>query len=598
MMEEIKWLEWAPEAFERARKEDKLILLDIGAVWCHWCHVMDEESYANPDIVRFVNEHYVPIRVDNDQRPDVNDRYNQGGWPTTVILTSEGFVVHGATYLPPATVKELLKKAMEWYRDNKKRVADAAGEMAREMAREVARPTLETGSLKDFSTAIVEDIKKNADPIHGGLGTAAKFPHAGAISLSFARYSLTGDSALLEFAEKTLHNMSEGILDPVEGGLYRYSVAREWNVPHYEKNLNVNAECLQNYLDAYRITGKEEYANTARKIIRYLQETLSDKERGGFYGSQDADIFDEEKMKIEMDGEDYYKLPLEERTKHGVPFIDKTIFTNWNALAVSAFLDAYHVLGLDECRDFALKTLGLLMEHCSDEEVGTYHFLRDGTTDGPGMLGDSVALARANLYAYETAGDAKYLENARRLMDVVVMRLNAPDGGFYDSVMAEKMPPATRIRHKPMTENALAAEVFVRLHSYTMNSEYLDHAMTTLSAFDRNVEALLARDVGYFASDLAVASHYADTTLTKVTVVGRRDDHRSINLVHEAKRIYRPAKTVQLLDTVEDKTLIDEMNFQVADSPVAYVCADRKCSAPVKTPKKLRETLESLRAFS
>jgi hypothetical protein len=597
-MEKITWLEWAPEAFERARKEDKLILLDIGAVWCHWCHVMDEESYANPDIVRFVNEHYLPIRVDNDQRPDVNERYNQGGWPTTVILTSEGFVVHGATYLPPATVKELLKKAMEWYRDNKKRLADAAGEMAREMAREAVRPTLEAGTLKDFSTAIVEDIKKNADPIHGGFGTAAKFPHAGAISLSFAHYSLTGDAALLEFAEKTLHNMSEGILDGEEGGLYRYSVTREWNVPHYEKNLNVNAECLQNYLDAYRITGKEEYADTARRIIRYLQETLSDKKRGGFYGSQDADIFDEEKMKIEMDGEDYYKLPLGERKKHGVPFIDKTIFTNWNALAVSAFLEAYHVLGLDECRDFALKTLNFLMERCSDEEVGTYHFLRDGTPSGAGMLGDSVALARANLDAYETTGDANYLKNARRLMDIVVVRLNAPDGGFYDSVMDENLPPATRIRHKPMNENALAAEVFVRLHSYTMNSEYLDHAMTALSAFERNVEALLARDAGYFASDLVFAAYYADLALTKIVVVGRRDDRRSIDLVHEAKRVYRPAKTVQLLDTVQDKTLIDEMNFQVADSPVAYVCADRKCSAPAKSPKKLRETLESLRAPS
>ncbi len=590
-MEKIKWLEWSPEAFERARKEDKLILLDIGAVWCHWCHVMDEESYSNPDIIRHVNEHYVPIRVDNDQRPDVNDRYNQGGWPTTVILTSEGFVVHGATYLPPAAVKELLKKAKEWYRDNKNRLADAAGQMAREMAKESVRPALEPRRFRDFTEAIIEDIKKNADPIHGGFGTAAKFPHAGAMSLALGHYFTTGDAALLEFAERTLHNMSEGILDSEAGGLYRYSVTREWNVPHYEKNLNVNTECLMNYLDAYRLTGKEEYADTAKKIIGYLRGTLSDEEQGGFYGSQDADIFDEEKMKIVMDGEEYYKLPLYERSKHGIPFIDRTIYTNWNALAVSSFLTAYHVLGIDDCRDFALKTLNFLMQHCLDAKVGAFHYFRNGMAGGPGMFGDAVALARANLDAYETTGEFNYLVDAESLIKIIVERLAAPDGGFYDSVADESMPPATRMRHKPMNENALAAEVLARLHNYTQHPEYLDKARTTLATFEQNVEALLTRDVGYFASDLAIAAYYADSTLTKVVVVGPRDDLHSLELIREAKRDYRPAKIVQLLDTVRDKALIERMNYRSASYPLAYVCTAKGCAAPVGDAKGLRETL-------
>ncbi|NQU06989.1 MAG: thioredoxin domain-containing protein, partial [Candidatus Abyssubacteria bacterium] len=266
-MEKIKWLDWSPAAFDRAQREDKLVLLDIGAVWCHWCHVMDEESYSDPDIVKTINERFVPVRVDNDERPDVNERYNQGGWPTTVVLTPEGLVVYGVTYLPPSNMKELLKKTRQWYDRHKEKVVEAGQEARIEMADGVTRPLAPAGPVKDFSGAIIEDIMKNADPVHGGFGTGAKFPHAGAIELAFAEHHAGGDGDILEFAEKTLRTMAKGLLDAEEGGLFRYSVAREWNVPHYEKNLDINAACLRNFIDAYRITGKKEYADMAESII-------------------------------------------------------------------------------------------------------------------------------------------------------------------------------------------------------------------------------------------------------------------------------------------------------------------------------------------
>jgi uncharacterized protein YyaL (SSP411 family) len=484
----------------------------------------------------------------------------------------------------------LLEKAKEWYLQNKQRLVGAAEEIAAKMALEPTPPPVEREESRDFSHAIIEEIKRNADPVHGGFGNSAKFPHAGAISLAFAHHHATGDQALLAFAEKTLHNMSDGLLDSEEGGLFRYSVTPEWNMPHYEKNLSVNAECLQNYIDAYRVTGKREYADTAEKIIRYVQNTLSDRERGGFYGSQDADIFDEEKLKIVMEGEHYYKLSAEDRKKRGVPFIDKTIYTNWNAFMISSYLEAYHALGREDCRDFALTTLQLLMDRCFSERAGVYHYLRDGEASGPGMLADAVALARANLDAYETTGDRKYLEDAERLMGIVTERLSAPDGGFCDSAVDEDMPPATRIRHKSMNENALAAEVLARLFNYTAEPRYLRLANSTLSAFEGNVKALLARGMGYLASKLAIATRYAGDASTKVAVVGSIDDRRSLDLFREAKRIYRPAKMVQLL---EDTSLIEAMNYPVAELPVAHVCTEKGCAAPIREVEQLRRTLES-----
>ncbi len=596
-MEKIQWVDWSAEAFEKARKEDKLILLDIGAVWCHWCHVMDQEAYSNPEIIKTVNEKYLPIRVDNDERPDVNERYNQGGWPTTVVMTPDGVIVHGATYLPTESMKDLLEKCRTWYDQNRDRAAEAAAEVTRRIAEEAMRPAGPAGEVKDYSGAIIETIKKNADNVHGGFGTTQKFPYPGAISLALSEHFRAGDSPLLEFVEKTLRNMADGLIDHEEGGLFRYSVTRDWKTPHYEKNLDVNAACLRNYLDAYRVTGKKEFAAAAESIIDYFLKKLSDPEAGGFYGSQDADIFDEEKQKILMDGEDFFRLSLDERKKHGTPYIDETIYTNWNALMVSSFLDAYHALGREDCRDFALKTLELLMEHCFTEEYGTYHHLRNGKPEGPGLLADGVSLARANLDAYETTADGKYLDAAVRLMRIVENRLGARNGdqhgGYYDSVPDPKMPAATRVRQMPLNENALAVETLARLAAYTANTDYADRAKAVLAAFEENIEAMLARDTGYFASDYAVAAQYVNGSAASVVIIGKRIDPHALELLGAAKRAYRPAKTVQLLDADQDVSSIQARGFNTSDIPAAYVCKNKTCEAPITSPKELERAFEA-----
>jgi hypothetical protein len=207
------------------------------------------------------------------------------------------------------------------------------------------------------------------------------------------------------------------------------------------------------------------------------------------------------------------------------------------------------------------------------------------------MLADSVALARANLDAYETTGKTKFLERAERLMNIVDDRLRAEDGGYYDSLPDENMPPATRIRHRQLADNAQAAEVLARLNAYTAKGEYLDRAKSALAVFEKQVEDMLARGAGYFASEFAIATRYVSNVYTKITIVGSRDDTRTIELLRKAKRIYQPAKVVQLLDPWSDMPLINAMKYDVADVPVAYVCAGASCSPPVKEAEQLLETL-------
>jgi uncharacterized protein YyaL (SSP411 family) len=587
----IEWLEWSPEAFEKAKKEDKLVLLDIGAAWCHWCHVMDEECYGNSEIIRVVNESYVPVRVETDKRPDINDRYNQGGWPSTVLLSHDGFVVHGATYLPPPALKELLKQAKDWYDQSKKRISEAAKQMGDEAARKPSKGAPEPHMLTDLTDEIVEHMMQNADRRHGGFGKGAKFPQAGAVSLALAYFYFKADTQMLEFIEKTLQNMSEGLLDKEEGGIFRYSVSPEWKEPHYEKNLNVNAECVLNYLDAYRVTNKKQYADIAEKIIAYVRNVLADPQ-GGFYGSQDADIFDEDSLQIIMEGEAYYKLPAKERQKYGAPAIDKTVYVNSSALMISALFEAYHVLENEEYRKASLKSLHRLND-CVDNVKGACHYLQNGQKGWPGFLIDTVALARANLDAYETLADTDYLENAVRLMEIAGERFAAPDGGFYDAVADEKMPSATRMRHKPFNDNVLAVEVLGRLYNYTTDSAFLMKAASTLAAFEGHVKDMLSKGLGYFAAGYALATKYASDGSTKVTIVGPAGDEQSKRLLHEAKRLYRPAKIVQLIDPEKDKALLESMNFPALPAPVAHICTADGCTPPVKDVEEMLKVLVS-----
>jgi len=300
----IDWNEWGEEAFAKARAEGKPVLLDIGAVWCHWCHVIDRESYENPEIAAMINNLYIPVKVDRDERPDVDARYQsavsaisgQGGWPLTAFLTPDGKPFFGGTYFPPDDAggrpgfKRILLAISEAFKARRAEVDNSANALAES----VAKAEVFQGARGVFDARMIDSVidsaHKQFDATHGGFGHAPKFPHAGTVDLLLERYQATRDPELLRIAERTLEGMAlGGVYDQVGGGFHRYSVDERWCVPHFEKMTYDNSELLRNFLHGYQVTGKPLFRETAEGIIAWVGEVLSDPASGGFYSSQDAD---------------------------------------------------------------------------------------------------------------------------------------------------------------------------------------------------------------------------------------------------------------------------------------------------------------------
>jgi len=327
MHQPVQWQEWGPEAFAKAQRENKPVLLDIGAVWCHWCHVMDRESYESPETATIINEHFIAIKVDRDERPDVDSRYQsaiqaisgQGGWPLTAFLTPEGKPYYGGTYFPPhdshgrPSFKRVLLTLAQAYREKHSDVVESA-ESVMDAIRQAESFTGKSGSLQpQLVDRIVESAVQRFDLEHGGFGSSPKFPHPSAIDLLLQRAVETQSeetrATLLNIVSVTLEKMAQGgVYDHLAGGFHRYSVDEHWVVPHFEKMAYDNSELLKNYVHGYQVTGNACFTEVAKDIIRWMDEWLTDQEHGGFYGSQDADY------SLEDDG-DYFTWTLEETQK-------------------------------------------------------------------------------------------------------------------------------------------------------------------------------------------------------------------------------------------------------------------------------------------
>src|SRR5271157_4869989 len=315
----VNWREWGDRAFAQAREQDKPILLDIGAVWCHWCHVMDRESYENPEVARLINEHYVAVKVDRDERPDIDSRYQtavsalsgQGGWPLTAFLTPQGKPFYGGTYFPPEDqygrpgMRRVLEAVALSFKSQRAQVLENAQKISEALA---GVERLERGDKKteeEILKALIENIAGMYDAQFGGFGNAPKFPHPSSLDLLLEAYLENRQAWLLAAVTDTLEHMGRGgVYDQLGGGFHRYAVDERWMVPHFEKMAYDNAGLLLNYLRAYQVTGNRFFRDIAVGILSFVENVLSDPQ-GGFYASQDADY------SLEDDG-DYFTWTLEE----------------------------------------------------------------------------------------------------------------------------------------------------------------------------------------------------------------------------------------------------------------------------------------------
>jgi uncharacterized protein YyaL (SSP411 family) len=560
----VQWREWNEAAFQEAKDQDKPILLDIGAVWCHWCHVMDDGipgdpvhtgSYGDRKIAAFINDHYIPIKVDTDRRPDVNARYNMGGWPTTAFLTPNGDTLYGETYVTPNRMIGLLQYVSEYYRTKKDEIA---AEVAKHKQAISATPT-SAEQTSDLSSEMVREIsdslKASFDFAYGGFGTQPKFPHPEALAFAVEQSILNKDSELKLVAEKTLDAMSDGgMYDKYAGGFFRYSTTRDWNIPHYEKMLQDNTRLSQVCFEAYRAFQEDHFKNVGLDVHKWLFDVMYDQKLGVFAGSQDADK-----------EEAYYGLPLDKRAELPTPYIDRTIYLDWNALAVSSLVARYKITSEVDILQAAERAYKFLMENVSPR-----HFYTDSRAQGEtDLLQDRAALLDAALDLYESSGSQDYLADAQANAQIILTILQDDTaGGFWDKPVDPNGLGALSEPRKDLTQNADTALALLRLAAFTEDTVAHEAAKRALAFFSDDYRKYSFMAAGYGRAVQAFLGPFAH-----VVIVGDLQDSRLSEMRQAAWQVYVPFIAIEARspDRAGDYPATPD------GSPRAYVCIGTNC---------------------
>jgi uncharacterized protein len=682
----VKWHAWGEAAFARAQAENKPILLDIGAVWCHWCHVMDRESYEDPEVARIINDHFIAVKVDRDERPDVDSRYQaavsaisgQGGWPLTAFLTPDGRPYFGGTYFPrddrygrPGFGRVLLTMSQVWQERREEALESASSVMNAIEHNETFSPR---GG--DLNLALVDKIVTSAisqfDPRHGGFGSQPKFPHPAILDLLLEVGLNRGIEEAKRASTVTLEQMARGgVYDQLAGGFHRYSVDERWVVPHFEKMIYDNTELLRNYVHAYQSFVREDFRSTAEEIIGWLDAVMTDRERGGFYASQDADI------NLDDDG-DYFTWTLEEaravldadelalaapywdigelgdmhhnpaknvlhrkftvdevathtgksladarwlissahrkllaaRVERSTPFIDSTLYTGWNAMGVTAYLEAARVLRTETPRRFALLTLDRIIAEAWNGNDTLRHVIAYGEDAGAemaediaGTLDDYAMTVHACIDGWISTGQMRYYQTAIKLADAMIAKFyDRTAGAFFDTAAGEDgaIPlGALTARRKPLQDsptpagNPTAASALLRLEELSGVKEYREIAEDTLESFAGIVEHF-----GLYAGSYGLALERLLLDPVQVVVVGTGAEADQLETLATAR--YAVNKTVirLLQETIAAGALPDALGETVLQVPQpegpawALVCRGRTCMLPVSDPEGLLHALE------
>jgi uncharacterized protein YyaL (SSP411 family) len=681
----VQWQPWGEAAFALAKAEDKPVLLDIGAVWCHWCHVMDRESYEDPEVAKIINQHFVAVKVDRDERPDVDARYQaavsaisgQGGWPLTAFLTPDGRPYFGGTYIPrddrygrPGIGRVLLAMAQVW-RERRDEALETAGSVMAAIEHNESFSGRDGALNLQLIDKIADSIVGQFDPRYGGFGSQPKFPHPAALDLLLEVGLRRDDEQARDAFVTTLEKMARGgVYDQLAGGFHRYSVDERWVVPHFEKMIYDNTELLRNYVHGFQSFVRKDFLRTAREIVAWLDSTMTDRERGGFYGSQDADVG------LDDDG-DYFTWTLDEasavldaaefefaskywdigalgdmhhnpaknvlhvkqslteiaaetgmspesleqlrdsarrkllaaRMRRTTPFVDRTLYTSWNAMAVTAYLETARILRMDAVEEFALRTLDRLLGDAWDGDSRLKHVIAypdDAAPqeEAPGTLDDYAFTLHACIDAWSASGGMDYYRTAVRLADAMIARFHDPAAGaFFDT--PERQGGAAAIgalaaRRKPLQDsptpagNPTTAAALLRLETLSGRKEYFDIAKDTLACFAGIVEHF-----GLYAGSYGLAAERLLLDPLQVVVVGSGPEASRLEATAMAR--FAVNKTVLRIKSQRlvpggipealEETLLEVPRPEGVEA-WALVCCGRTCLPPVTSAEALLEALE------
>jgi uncharacterized protein len=612
----VDWFEWSDEAFELARAEDRPLLVSVGYSSCHWCHVMAHESFESPTTAALMNELFVNVKVDREERPDVDavtmeaavGMTGSGGWPTTVFMTPEGKPFYAGTYFPPESrhglpsFQELLRAVAETWRERRddiERQATRIDGALRSAAGSDASTEPLTSSLIDEAA---RGIAATFEPAFGGFGRAPKFPAAPTLELLLRR----GDDASIGMVTATLDGMAAGgMYDVVGGGFHRYSVDDRWLVPHFEKMLYDNALLASTYLHAWVVTGREPYRGIVEETVAYMVRELA-LESGGLASAQDADTDGVEGLTYTWTPEeaDASGLPREalepfehgrfivrgaldpdlrrrlltERDARRQPFRDDKALASWNGLALAAVAEAGYRLERPEWLESARRLGTFLLGPLSAEDGRLYRSIRDGRTSGFGFLDDYANVAHGLLELHAATGELEWLVEARRLA-LLALELFADEeqGGFFLSpVDGDARVPRTKdLQDTPVPSgNSMLAHVLLRLSRIWGDDDLERRAVTVF----RLVEPALRRAPGFFAWALCGIDLWLSPP-RELAIAG--DVHAPV--ARAALSPFRPT-TVVAVGPSEDVPLLAGKGL-VGGRTAVYVCERFACRAPVTEPE-------------
>jgi uncharacterized protein YyaL (SSP411 family) len=648
----VDWYPWGEEAFDKARRENKAVLLSIGYSACHWCHVMAHESFEDEDIAKLMNDLFVNIKVDREERPDLDQIYmnavqmmtHHGGWPMTVFLTPDGVPFYGGTYFPPQDrynmpgFPRVLISIAEAYRDRPDDIAETGTSLVSELRR-LSEPSGSDHAVeKELLDAAYVGTVKSYDSFNGGFGGAPKFPPAMALEFLLRTYVRTGNEQSLEMVRHTCNKMARGgMYDQLGGGFHRYSTDAKWLVPHFEKMLYDNAMLSRLYLHYYQLTQAPLARETAEGILDYVLREMTDP-AGGFYSTQDADseghegkffVWDINEIKSVLGESDaalfnsYYNVTdggnfegknilnvdpsaqpptpesrrklFEYREKRIKPDRDEKVITAWNGLMLASFAEAGVILGRVDYTEAARKNAEFVLSNLRRDGLllRTY---KDGVAKFNAYLEDYAFLIEGLVTLYETGGEFRWLKEAIVLTDRMIEEFWDGDGaGFF---FTGKSHENLIVRSKDYFDNAtpsgnsVAASVLLRLAILTNNERYREIAHA--------VFAEMADSARRYPSGFGYALSAIDFLLSnpkEVAIVGK-DQNDIKPLLEEVWRNYLPNKVVAP-GFVDDSEAIEALPLLqnrplVEGRATAYVCQNYTCQHPVTEPDALATQLTSV----
>jgi uncharacterized protein len=559
---------WSDSAFAEAARDHKFVLLDLHAVWCHWCHVMDTTTYADPAVQAAIAKHFVAVSVDADSDPALTSRYGDWGWPATIVLAADGTeIVKRRGYIEPAQMLSLLDAI----------VADPSPGPSVATPTHV-RNTDATSLAEKDRTALTETVDALYDVANSGWGTEHKYVDASAMEWSFAAVD-AGNQLAMTKIRRTL-DANQNLIDPVWGGVFQYSDEVEWKSPHYEKLLSYQADDLRMYSEASSRWHRKSDQEAVQKIYGYLTTFLSAPD-GGFYVSQDADV------STQMTGREYYAKDDAGRRAAGMPKIDTHEYSRETGWAIRALCKYYDVTGDAAALTRAERGAKWAL---SGRQIPGGGFSHDRTSQGGPFLDDNLAMTQAFLALYRSTGNREWLKSAVATLNFIDAKLRDPRGGYVASPPTPNTHGVFREPVRDVAQNAALVRAANMLHHYTATGRHLQiarHAMKYVSGF-----AAAAND--QFRPDILLADHELSAAPIHITVVGGKDDPAAQSLHAAALQYPTDYLQVDWWDRREGKLPDPSITYPDLKRPAAFACTANACSTPVYEPSEIQERVRSV----